>query len=153
MTGIGAERSDGGVVCVEAVWFRGEAVEVVELEQGTGRHWAKEILLRRRTSTSSPWVSPCYWPSRWCCTSRRTWDGGGASGSRPSACSSPSCCFWSGTRSTCCSSSPVHADHEGRRRSVQVAMRRGATKVAGSLIGSDGGVRIFTHKRGQFANY
>ena len=69
MTRIGAERSDGGVVCVEAVWFRGEAVEVAELEQGTGRHWAKEILLRRRTSTSSPWVSPCYWPSRWCCTS------------------------------------------------------------------------------------
>ena len=51
MTGIGAGRSDGNVVCVEAVWFHGDAVEVAELEQGTGRHRAKEILLRRRTST------------------------------------------------------------------------------------------------------
>ena len=38
------------MVCVEAVWFHGEAVELAVLEEGTGRHWAKEILLRRRTS-------------------------------------------------------------------------------------------------------
>ena len=47
---------------------------------------------------------------------------------------------------------PVHADRAGRRRCVQEATRRGATKVAGNLIGSEGGVRIFTHKGGQFTN-